>query len=133
MYKNISQKHRSDQSVASLSHKKNNILLVDCINSSIANRQFLTELKVAHVIPIFKKVFRSRYGMQNALLNSINQQQSCLNKSGVAGTFLMDLTKRFDCLPHEFILVKLYAHGGETKICRLSQEYNKDLFWVIFI
>ena len=74
---------------------------MDCINSSISNGQFLTELEMAHVIPIFQKGFRSRYGMQHALI-------------------LMDLSKGFDCLLHESILAKLYAYGGDMKSCRFS-------------
>ena len=31
------------------------ISLIDCINNSISNSQFPTELKMADVIPIFKK------------------------------------------------------------------------------
>ena len=59
--------------------------------------------------------FRSRYSTQHALLNLINKWHSCLDNSGVVGTILMDLSKAFDCLPHELILAKLHAYGVDIK------------------
>ena len=128
------------------------IPLTDFINSAILNGKFPSELKMADVIPIFKKDdpfekanyrpisllpslskvyekliyqqvstffenklspllcgFRSRYSSQHVLLNLINKWHSCLDNSGVVGAILMDLSKAFDCLPHELILAKLHA------------------------
>ena len=59
--------------------------------------------------------FSSRYSTQHALLNLINKWQSCLHNSGVFGTILMDLSKAFDCLPHELVLAKLHAYGVDIK------------------
>ena len=49
--------------------------------------------------------FRSRYSTQHALLNLINKWHSCLDNSGVVSTIIMDLSKAFDFLPHEPVLV----------------------------
>ena len=65
----------------------------------------------------------SRYSTQHALLNLINKWHSCLDNSGVVGTILMDLSKAFDCLPHELILAKLHAYGVDIKSLKLSQDY----------
>ena len=140
--------------------------LTDCINSAILNGKFPSELKMADVIPIFKKGdlfekanyrpisllpslskvyekliyqqlnaffenklspllcgFRSRYSTQHALLNLINKWHSCLDNSGVVGTILMDLSKAFDCLPHELVLAKLHAYGVDIKSLKLLQDY----------
>ena len=47
----------------------------------------------------------------------------CLDNSGVFGTILMDLSKAFDCLPHEIILVKLHAYGVAIKSLKLLEDY----------
>ena len=67
--------------------------------------------------------FRSRYSTQHALLNFINKWHSCLDNSGVVGTILMDLSKAFNCLRHELILVKLHAYGVDIKSLKLLQDY----------
>ena len=67
--------------------------------------------------------FRSRYSTQHALLNLINKWHSCLDNSGVACKILMDVSKTFDCLPHELILAKLHAYGVDIKSLKLLQDY----------
>ena len=67
--------------------------------------------------------FRSRYSTLHALLNSINKWYSCLDNSRVVGTIPMDLSKAFDCLPHELILAKLHAYGVDIKSLKLLQDY----------
>ena len=53
----------------------------------------------------------------------INKWHSCLDNSGVVGTILMDLSKAFDCLPHELVLAKLHAYGVDIKSLKLLQDY----------
>ena len=52
-----------------------------------------------------------------------NKWHSCLDNSGVAGTILMDLSKAFDCLPHELVLAKLHTYGVHIKSLKLLQGY----------
>ena len=53
----------------------------------------------------------------------INKWHSCLDDSGVVGTILMDLSKAFECPPHELILGKLHACGVDIKSLKLLQDY----------
>ena len=66
------------------------------------------------------------YSTQQALLNLINKWQSCLDKSRVLGTILMDLSKAIDCLLHEVILAKVYAY--DRKSLELLQDYLSNRF-----
>ena len=147
------------------------IPLTDCINSSILNGKFPDELKLADVIPIFKKLdpfdkanyrpisllpslskvykklmykqlntffmkkrspllcgFRSGYGTQHPLLKLLHKWQLFLDKSGVVGTILMNLSKAFDCLPHDLILGKLQAYGVNYESLELIRSYLSNRY-----
>ena len=56
--------------------------------------------------------FRWRYSSTHlALSNTLFNWQNCLDKSGEAGTIVMDLYQAVDCLPHDLIIAKLHAYG----------------------
>ena len=42
-----------------------------------------------------------------------------LDKNFIVGVVLMDLTKTFDCIPHDLIISKLAANGIEKETVRL--------------
>ena len=45
--------------------------------------------------------------LSKVLSNHLYNWKDCLDKSGVVGTILMDLSMAFDCLTHDLITVKL--------------------------
>ena len=59
----------------------------------------------------------------NYLLSYVDSVQVIVDNSGVVGTILMDLSKVFDCLPHELLLAKLHAYGVNIKSLKLLQDY----------
>ena len=67
--------------------------------------------------------FRKGHSTQHALLNLLKNRQKCLNKSGVVGTVLMDLSKTYDCLPHDFLLAKLSAYDFDESVITLIAKY----------
>ena len=72
--------------------------------------------------------FRAKHSTQYALLNLLQKWQSCRDNSGKIGTILMDLSKAFDCLPHELLLAKLAAYGLETSSLELLRSYLSGRF-----
>ena len=46
-----------------------------------------------------------------------------LDKNKIVGATLMDLSKAFDCLPHDLLVVKLEAYGLDTKALKLMLSY----------
>ena len=67
--------------------------------------------------------FRKGHSTQHALLNLLKNWQKTLGKSGVIGTLLMDLSKAYDCLPHDLLIAKLSAYGFEDSATSLISDY----------
>ena len=53
------------------------------------------------------------YSSQHVLLRLIEGWHQWLDENTVAGAILMDLSKAFDCLPHDLLIAKLEAYGIE--------------------
>ena len=64
-----------------------------------------------------------RYSTQHALSNLLFNWQNCLDKSGVVGIILMDLSKAFDCLPHDLIIAELHAYDLDHDSPRLIRSH----------
>ena len=72
--------------------------------------------------------FRKGHSTQHALLNLLKNWQKCLDKSGVVGTVLMDLSKAYDCLPHDLLLAKLSAYGFDSSAITLIANYLSNRY-----
>ena len=55
--------------------------------------------------------FRKDYSTQHALFRIIETWKQCLDSGGVVGTIIMDLSKAYDCIPHDLLIAKLEASG----------------------
>ena len=53
--------------------------------------------------------FRKAHSTQHALFRLLQKWQKELDSSGIVGTILMDLSKVYDCLPHDLVIAKLKA------------------------
>ena len=58
--------------------------------------------------------FREKYSTQHALIKLIEACRKCLDGKGIMGIVLMDLSKAYDCLPHDLFIAKLAAYGFGT-------------------
>ena len=65
---------------------------------------------------------------QHALLNVLNNWQKCFDKSGAAGTVLMDFSKAYDCLPLDLLLAKLSAFGFDESAIALIANYLSNRY-----
>ena len=67
--------------------------------------------------------YRKGYSTQNALFRVIETWKQCLDSRGVVGTVLMDLSKAYDCIPHDLLIAKLEAYGLDKSSLRLMLSY----------
>ena len=59
--------------------------------------------------------FRKGYSTQYALTHLLYKWQKCLDDKGFIGTILTDLSKAYDCLPHDLLLLQNLKHMDLTK------------------
>ena len=67
--------------------------------------------------------FRKSYSAQYCLLVMIEKWKEVVDNGGAFGALLTDLSKAFDCIPHNLIIAKLEAYGFQTDALRLVHDY----------
>ena len=60
---------------------------------------------------------------QHCLLVMIEKWKIVVDNGGAFGALLTDLSKAFDCIPHELIVAKLEAYGFQIDALRLVYDY----------
>ena len=71
--------------------------------------------------------FRKAHSTQHALFKLLQTWQEELDKGGFVGKLLMDLSKAYDCLPHDLLVAKLEAYGVGTAALNLISNYLSHL------
>ena len=67
--------------------------------------------------------FHKAHSTQHALFKLLQAWQKELGNLGFIGTILMDLSKAYDCLPHDLLIAKLGAYGLDKPSLRLLMDY----------
>ena len=64
--------------------------------------------------------------LEGVLIRLIENWKQALDENFVVGTVLMDLSKAFDCIPHDLLIATLYAYGFSEKSAVLLYSYLKS-------
>ena len=67
--------------------------------------------------------FRRGYNAQHCLITLIEKWKKSVDNGGAFGALLTDLSKAFDCLPHELLIAKLDAYGFDKSSLKLIHSY----------
>ena len=71
--------------------------------------------------------FRKGHSTQHALAKLLKSWQKSLDDGKIVGTVLMDLSKAYDCLPHDLLIAKLAAYGVHRSLT-LLHDYLSNRF-----
>ena len=69
--------------------------------------------------------YRENYSSCHVLVRLIENWKESLDKNFVTGAVLMDLSKAFDCIPHDLLIAKLHAYGFSLKAATFIYSYLK--------
>ena len=67
--------------------------------------------------------YRKGYSTEHCVMVMIEMWKKALDEQKVAGAVLTDLSKAFDCLPHDLLIAKLHAYGFEKSALIFILDY----------
>ena len=70
--------------------------------------------------------FRQGYRTQNCLLIMTEKWRQGLDKGGISGVLLTDLSEAFDCLLHDVLIAKLAPYGFDYDSLVFIQSYLSE-------
>ena len=93
------------------------------IYEKVLKQQLIKHLD--NTLSVFIAAYRRAYGTQHVLIRLVEDWRSKLDNDYLVGAILMDLSKAFDCIPHDLLIAKLYAHGLDEDALVLIYSYLK--------
>ena len=75
---------------------------------------------------IFISAYRKAHSSQHMLIRLIENWRQNLDQSKLVGIVLMDLSKAFDCIPHDLLIAKLNAYGLDNDALVFIYSYLKE-------
>ena len=75
------------------------------------------------ILSKFQCGFRKGFNAQHCLIALIEKLKESVDRGGAFGALFTDLSKAFDCLPHELLIAKLEAYGFDEKAVTLIYNY----------
>ena len=67
--------------------------------------------------------FERKYSCQSTFIKMIEDWKESLDQNNVIGALFMDLSKKFDSLPHGLLIAKFRAYGLSLSACDLLSSY----------
>ena len=77
------------------------------------------------ILSNFISAYRKAYSSNHVLLRLKENWKNSLDNKNFVGTVLMDLSKAFDCIPHDLLVAKLHAYGLSEDAVTFIYSYLK--------
>ena len=78
-----------------------------------------------NTLSVFIVANRRAYGTQHVLIRLVEDWRSELDNDYLVGAILVNLSKTFDCIPHDLLITKLHAYGPDEDALVLVYSYLK--------
>ena len=75
-----------------------------------------------HILSKWQCGFRKGFSTQHCLLVMTEKWRKCLDKGGISGAILTDLSKAFDCILHDLLIAKLAAYCFDYQSLRIMES-----------
>ena len=76
-----------------------------------------------NIFSAFLSAYRETYSTPHVLIRLVEEWKKHLDNNEVAGGVLMDLSKVFDCIPHDLLIAKLSAYGFDKTALKYIYSY----------
>ena len=73
----------------------------------------------------FVSAYRKKYSSHHVLIRLLEEWKKGLDNGNLVGAILMDLSKAFDCIPHDLLIAKLQAYGFHKTALKYIYSYLK--------
>ena len=93
------------------------------IFEKVVKKQLMMYLDKA--LSVFIAAYRKSYSTQHVLIRLVEDWRSKLDTDHIVGAVLMDLSKAFDCIPHDLLIAKLSAYGFDENSLVYIYSYLK--------
>ena len=71
----------------------------------------------------FISAYREGYSTQHVLARLTEEWRKNLDDDYIVGGVLMDLSKAFDCMPHDLLIAKLDSYGLDRNLLKYINSY----------
>ena len=80
---------------------------------------------VNEILSKFVSAYRQKFSSNHVLLRLLEEWKSHLDNKKFVGAVLMDLSKAFDCIPHDLLIAKMEAYGFDFDTLVFFYSYLK--------
>ena len=81
---------------------------------------------VTNFLSDFISAYRKGYSTNHVLLRLIENWKVALDSNLFTGAVFKDLSKAFDCIPHDILIAKLHAYGFSVETITFLNSYLRN-------